>query len=156
MLGKKIWGRKRHLLVDTQGLPLAVKVHAASVQDRDGARLLLAPLQEDFPRLEKIWADSAYRGTLIDWVDQHLDCTLAIITALGTWVLINGEPVREGASQAGFQVQPKRWVIERTFGWLIRSRRLARDYEGLPAHSTSLIQISLSRLMLARLVPRFL
>jgi len=153
MLEKKIWGRKRHILVDTQGLPLAVKVHAANIQDRDGARLLLAPLQAIFPRLEKIWADSGYRGQLIDWVKQHLGWTLDIIASLGTWVLIDDVPVRE---PTGFQVQPKRWVVERTFGWLIRSRRLARDYEGLPAHSASLIQISLSRLMLARLVPRFL
>ena len=153
MPGKKIWGRKRHLLVDTQGLPLAVVVHAANVQDRDGARLLLAPLSELFPRLEKLWADSAYRGTLIAWVKQHLDCTLDIVTGLDNWVLLNGELVRE---RTGFQVLPRRWVVERTFGWLIRSRRLARDYEGLPAHSASLIQIALSRLMLARLVPRFL
>src|SRR5689334_5408773 len=94
MPGKKIYGRKRHLLVDTQGLPLAVLVHAANVQDRDGARLLLAPLQELFPRLEKIWADSAYRGTLIAWVKQHLDCTLDIVAGLDAWVLIESEPVR--------------------------------------------------------------
>lgn len=153
MPGKKIWGRKRHLLVDTQGLPLAVYVHAAHVQDRDGARLLLAPLQKFFPRLEKIWADSAYRGTLIGWIKEQLDCTLDIVTGLDGWVLINGKPVRE---RSGFQVLPRRWVVEQTFGWLIRSRRLARDYEGLPTHSASLIQIALSRLMLARLVPRFL
>ena len=94
---KKMWGRKHHLLVDMQGLPLAVLVYAANVQDRDVARLLLALLQEFFPHLEKIWADNAYRGTLIALVKEQLDCTLDIVRGLDGWVLIDGQLVREHA-----------------------------------------------------------
>ncbi|MDQ3748768.1 MAG: IS5 family transposase [Acidobacteriota bacterium] len=113
--GKKINGRKRHILVDTLGLLLAVKVHAADVQDRDGAKLLLTLCRERLPRLFLIWADGGYRGKLIKWV--ALNCL---------WLL---EIVKRSDDVAGFQVLPRRWVVERTFAWLNKQRRLSKDYE---------------------------
>lgn len=113
--GKKVNGRKRHLLVDTLGLLLAVKVHAASVQDRDGAKLLFKNCKERLPRLFLIWADGGYRGKLIRWV--AVNCL---------WML---EIVKRNDNLAGFQVLPRRWVVERTFAWLLKQRRLTKDYE---------------------------
>jgi putative transposase len=136
--GKKVTGRKRHLVVDTIGLLLAVVVHSASVQDRDGAKLVLARLAGRFPRLRLIWADAAYEAT-VGWAKSF-----------GGWVL---ELVRKAADQVGFVVLPRRWVVERTFGWLVRSRRLARDYERLTASSEAMIEIAMIHLMLRRLKP---
>jgi putative transposase len=116
--GKKITGRKRHTLVDTLGLLMKVVVTAGNVQDRDGAKLLLEDLAEQeelIQRLELIWADGGYRGTLISWVEETFGWKLEI--------------VEKPEGQIGFQVLPKRWVVERTFAWLVRQRRLARDYE---------------------------
>ncbi len=113
--GKKINGRKRHILVDTLGLLLAVKVHAGNIQDRDGAKLLLKMCRGRLPRLFLIWADGGYRGKLIRWV--ALNCL---------WVL---EIVKRSDDIAGFQVLPRRWVAERTFAWLSKHRHLSKDYE---------------------------
>lgn len=137
-MGKKVTGRKRHLVVDTTGLLLAVVVHSASVQDRDGAKLVLARLAGRFPRLRLIWADAAYEAT-VGWAKSF-----------GGWVL---ELVRKAADQVGFVVLPRRWVVERTFGWLVRSRRLARDYERLTASSEAMIEVAMIHLMLKRLKP---
>jgi putative transposase len=132
---KKVQGRKRHLLVDTMGLLIRVVVHPADVQDRDGAKLLLeAP---GLPQLKLIWADGAYAGELIAWVKAQLRCTLEIVK--------RSDPV------TGFQVLPRRWVVERTLGWLGRSRRLSKDYEKLPACSESFIYLAMLQLMLRRL-----
>jgi transposase len=136
--GKRVTGRKRHIVVDTMGLLLAVVVHSASVQDRDGARLVLARLAGRFPRLKLIWADAAY-GATVGWAKTF-----------GGWVL---ELVKKAADQVGFVVLPRRWVVERTFGWLVRSRRLARDYERLTASSEAMIRIAMIHLMLKRLKP---
>ena len=138
--GKKVTGRKRHALVDTLGLLMRVVVTAGDVQDRDGAKLLLEGLAEQaelIKRLELIWADGGYRGTLIAWVEE----------AFG-WKL---EIVEKPEGQIGFQVLPRRWVVERTFAWLVRQRRLARDYERLPETSESFIYIAMIRLMLRNL-----
>lgn len=138
--GKKITGRKRHALVDTLGLLMKVEVTAGNVQDREGARLLLkdfAGQEELIQRLELIWADGGYRGSLISWVEDTLDWKLEI--------------VEKPAGQVGFQVLPKRWVVERTFAWLVRQRRLARDYERLPETSEAFIYVAMIRLMLRRL-----
>lgn len=142
--GKQVHGRKRHLLVDTLGLVLLVVVTSASVQDRDGAKLLLAQLFQQLCtrpspwwRLTKIWADAAYRGELIQWVLYQCG-----------WLL---EIVAKAADQKGFQVLPKRWIVERTFAWLSRNRRLARDYERLTASSEAFIYIAAIRLMTRRL-----
>ncbi len=143
--GKKVTGRKRHLVVDTLGLVLLGLVTAAQVQDRAGARLLLQVLFESIKhskysrwrRLKLIWADGGYRGELIDWVKQRLGWTLEIVEKLG--------------DQAGFQVLPKRWIVERTFAWLNRQRRLSKDYERLPATSEAFIYVAMIRLMVKRL-----
>jgi putative transposase len=114
-------------------------VHAASVQDRDGAELVLRRLHGCFPRLVRIWADTAYRGKLIEWAHRF-----------GGWTL---EIVSRAARQKGFVVLPKRWIVERTLGWLGRSRRLSKDYEALPESSEAWIYLSMIHLMLRRLDP---
>jgi putative transposase len=135
--GKKIKGRKRHLLVDTMGLILMVVVHVASIQDRDGARLLLAKAKGLFPRLQRIWADGGYAGKLIAWV---LDACC--------WVL---EIIKRSDAVKGFKLLPRRWVVERTFGWLGRYRRLSKDYERLPESSEAMVYWAMTRLMVQRL-----
>ena len=130
-------GRKRHLLVDTLGLILAVVVHSASTQDRDGARILL-PKAFWFGRLRKIWADGGYSGTLENWVAQ-----------LGLGRAARLEIVRKLAGP--FKILPRRWVVERTFAWLSRYRRLARDYEVKTEHSEAFIYIAAIQLMTRRL-----
>lgn len=130
-------GRKRHLLVDTQGLVLAVYVTPADMHDTLGARRLLAGLAPLVPRLKKIWADGAYRGQeLANWCKRE-----------GNWDL---EVVERVPGQRGFSVQPRRWVVERTFGWLSRNRRLSKDYERKVQTSETLIQIAMLRLLIAR------
>lgn len=135
--GKQVKGRKRHLLVDTMGLVMMVVVTGASVQDRDGAKQLLILVAQKFSRLQHIWADRAYAGTLIDWVKEQCG-----------WVL---EVVSRPPGVKGFHLLPRRWVVERTFGWLNSSRRLSKDYEFLTSHSESMIYIAMIRLMVKRL-----
>ena len=135
--GKKINGRKRHLLVDTMGLVLMVVVHTANIQDRDGARLLLAKAKGLFPRLQRIWADGGYAGKLISWVQETCG-----------WVL---EIIKRNDAVKGFKLLPRRWVVERTFGWLGRYRRLSKDYERLPGSSEAMVYWAMTRLMVRRL-----
>ena len=153
MAEKKIYGRKRHLLVDTLGLLLAVKVHSAGIVDRCGAPLLLGDLTGRFPRLSHLFADSAYTGPLIAWIKEHLGWDVEIVPKPERWAIKDGELVRLPGPKGGFQVQHHRWKVERTLGWLIRYRRLARDYEGLPSSSEAFIQIASIRLFLTRLTP---
>ena len=136
-------GRKRHIVVDTLGLPLAVAVHPADIQDRDGARLVLARLLGRFPRLQLIWADGAYGGKFVEWA-----------RTVGGWTL---ELVRRPAQQHTFQVLPRRWVVERTFGWLNLQRRLSKDYEALCETTETWIYIAMTGLTLRRLacLPHF-
>jgi putative transposase len=135
---KNVKGRKRHLLVDTLGLALSVCVTPADVQDRAGARLLLAGLGSLVPRLKKIWADGAYSGKeLARWCEEQ-----------GGWEI---EVVKRNKKAKGFEVLPKRWIVERTFGWLRRDRRLAKDYERKVQTSETLIEVAMIRLMLRRL-----
>lgn len=136
--GKKVSGRKRHLVVDTLGLVLAVVVHAASSQDYDGARTVIAKLKNNYKRLKVIFADSAYgRKGLPDWT-----------TATFGWVL---QTVLRPVGVKGFVILPKRWIVERTFAWLARYRRHSKDYERNPATSEAMIQISMINLMSRRL-----
>ena len=135
--GKKINGRKRHLLVDTMGLVLMVVVHTANIQDRDGARLLLAKAKGLFPRLQRIWADGGYAGKLIGWLQETCG-----------WVL---EIIKRNDTVKGFKLLPRRWVVERTFGWLGRYRRLSKDYERLPGSSEAMVYWAMTRLMVRRL-----
>lgn len=135
--GKKTTGRKRHIVVDTLGMLLSVLVTSASVQDRDGARTLLAPLAARFPSITLIWADGGYTGKLVSWVKEHCSILLTII--------------KRSDTTTGFQLLAHRWVVERTFGWLIRHRRLARDYERHPTNCETMITIAMISLMAHRL-----
>lgn len=135
---KCVKGRKRHLLVDTLGLPISVYVTPADLHDTQGARRLLAGLQYFVPRLKKIWADAAYRGQeLADWCH-----------AQGDWDL---EVVERRPGVRGFSVQSHRWIVERSFAWLNRNRRLAKDYERKVQTSETLIGLAATRLLVRRL-----
>ena len=123
--GKRINGRKRHLVVDSLGLLLAVIVTAASVQDRDAAFRLLALLRERFSTISLVWADGGYAGRLVSWACQVLALTATI--------------VKRSDDTTGFAVLPRRWVVERTFGWLLRYRRLIRDYERRLDHHEAMV-----------------
>ncbi len=130
-------GRKRHILVDTAGLLLVVVAHAAHIQESEGAKLVLRRALGRFPRLRHIWVDQGYKRHLVTWAQ-----------AVGGWVV---EVVAKPKEQKGFAVLPRRWVVERTFAWLGRCRRLSKDYEALPATSEAWIQVAMIRLMLMRL-----
>jgi len=139
--GKRVRGRKRHLLVDTLGLLLVGIVHSASVQDRAGGRRVLTGVRRRFPLLGLVWVDGGYVNAvdarLVDWA--HEQENLQIVA------------VPRNVDVKGFQVLPRRWVVERTFGWLTRCRRLARDYERKTDHAEAMIQFAMIRLMAARL-----
>ena len=137
--GKTINGRKRHIVVDTIGLLLVVVVTAASVQDRDGARPTLKRLHAAFAGVRHIFADGGYSGQLI-------------AVAKSAWRIVV-EVVRKPAGQVGFAVLPRRWVVERTFSWLMRFRRLVRDYERLPETHEAFVKWAMIALMLNRLAP---
>ena len=136
---KLVTGRKRHILVDVMGLILVVIVHKASIQERAGAKLLLQRAQrKGFERLGLIWADGGYHGQpMIDW-----------IFALTGWIF---EVIKRSDMVKGFEVLPRRWVVERTFAWLGRYRRLSKDYEVLPLSSEAFIYAAMVNLMLTRL-----
>src|SRR5215213_9192841 len=137
---KNVKGRKRHLLVDTLGLLLSVYVSPADVQDRCGAQGLLSGLEQPLPRLKKIWADGVYTvEKLVGWCKEQ-----------GGWELQIVE--RRSADTEGFIILPHRWIVERTLGWLIRNRRLSKDYERLVQTSESFIEVAMIRLMLKRLL----
>ena len=138
--GKKVTGRKRHVVVDTLGLLIAVVVHAANVQDYHGAKAVLRKAKQRFPRLKLLWADSAYeRDDLPLWAVVACNFVIEIVQRL--------------AGAVGFVVLPRRWVVERTFAWLVRNRRLSRDYERSPAVSETWIHVAMIKLMLVRLKP---
>jgi transposase len=148
--GKKIKGRKRHLLVDTQGNLLKNKVQPADIHDRAGAELLLEGLQHLFPAIERMWADTAYRG-LKDWLRRALGWQLTIPQhpwSGGVWMKVGSEPPTR---PSGFQVLARRWVVERTIAWLTANRRLAKDYERLIETGEMLLYLAMSRILLRRL-----
>ncbi len=136
--GKKINGRKRHIAVDTIGLLLTVLVTAAGVQDRDGAKPLLWNLRRAFPSVRLAWADSGYAGKLVTWAKTKLRPRLTIHVVKRT-------------EQHKFIVLPRRWVVERTFSWITRSRRTVRDYERLPAHHETIVHWAMIIVMSRRL-----
>jgi transposase len=128
-------------------------VHPVDVADREGAKLLLAPLQGQLPRLQHIWADSAYSGKARAWIEATLGGTLEIVKHWWTgvrWVWV-GPGQEPPTTPSGFHVLPRRWVVERTFAWLLMYRRLSKDDEELPATSEALIDLAMSRLMVRRL-----
>jgi putative transposase len=151
--GKKVNGRKRHLLVDTMGLLLRVVVQCANVQDRDGARLVLAGLQQRFPRLHHLWADQAYTGPLLDWIKQDLGWSVEVVerSPRRGFLVTPEHPFQRVAFPAQFELLPRRWVVERTIAWIGRNRRLSKDYEFLLATSEIWISLSMVRVMLKRL-----
>lgn len=137
--GKKILGRKRHILVDTLGLMITVVVTTACVQDRDGLKKLLKTFGVHRKKLKKIWVDGGYRGEILEWVKSRFRYAL--------------EVVLRSDDMKGFVILPKRWIVERTFAWLNNHRRLSKDYERYRKTSETMIQIAMIRLMLRRLQP---
>jgi putative transposase len=139
---KMVDGRERHILVDTLGLILSVVVHAADIQDRDGARPVLEKIKGCFSRLRKILTDGIYNGGIAEWAEQF-----------GGWVMeIVPKPERKKGEP--FKVMKWRWIVERTFAWLGRCRRLSKDYERQPESSEAMIYIAMTHLMLRRLEPK--
>ena len=153
---KKLNGRKRHLLVDTQGLVLRAKVHRADLQDRAAVPLVLDGVKADFPRLAHLWADQGYNGTGKAWIEEHLGWTVEIVRhppkPRGVWAPIDSVVDWDAIIPKVFRgVLPRRWVVEQTFGWLSQSRRLSKDYERLCETGETLIYATMSRLMSRRL-----
>lgn len=135
--GKKVAGRKRHVVVDTIGLLLVVVVTAANIQDRDGARTALALLGAWYETITRIWADGAYAGKLVTWA----------YTRFGYLV----EIVKRSETATGFEVIPRRWVVERSLAWITRRRRCVRDYERLPEHHEAMVLWAMTLVMRRRL-----
>ncbi len=136
--GKKVNGRKRHILTDTIGLLIAVIVHSAAIQDRDGAPAVLASIRQSHPWLRHVFADGGYAGPKLD----------RALTKIGDWTI---EIVKRSDTAEGFEVIPRRWVVERTFAWLGRNRRLAKDFEKLINTAVAWVLISHVKLLTRRL-----
>jgi putative transposase len=137
--GKSVTGRKRHLMVDTEGMPVAVEVTAAHLGDREGAKRLLLKSQSKLPRLQHLWVDGGYGGAPFrEWAE-----------AQGGWTVEVVQKVGDGA----FHVLPRRWVVERTFAWLYKCRRLCRDFEHLTSSVVGFIHVAMLRLLVRRLAP---
>ena len=138
---KKVNGRKLHALVDVEGLPLRVIVHSAGIQDRDGAALVLDKIRQRFPRLELVWADAGYNAHQVkDAVARSPGLRLEI--------------VKRTDDIKGFVVLPRRWVVERTFSWFGRNRRLAKDYENLAQSLTAFVTLAAIQFTIRRLARR--
>jgi putative transposase len=165
--GKKVKGRKRHLLVDTEGLVLKAWVHSAKIMDYEGIKTLLKHAEKAFPRLSHLWLDGGYRGEGKggDWVEKTLGWSVDLVErerkpapkeVLIAWAR---EWAKEGVRvdwekllpPQGFQALPRRWVVERTFSWIDKNRRMSKDYERLPESSEAFIYVAMSRLMVRRL-----
>jgi putative transposase len=163
--GKKVRGRKRQLLVDTEGLVLKAKVHSAKVPDQDGIKLLLKTARERFPRLSHLWVDAGYQGRGKEWVEQKLGLSVEVVhrtpkpTSEKVARIWAQEWAKEGwqidwqklLPRRGFELLPRRWVVERTFSWLSQNRRMSKDYERLCATSEAFIYVAMTRLMVRRL-----
>jgi transposase len=137
--GKKIKGKKRHILVDTEGLLMHAIVHPADVQDRDGGLLLISTLFGLYPFLRKIFADGGYQGPVFE------QATAALLAD------VEVEIVKRSDAAKGFVVLPRRWVVERTFAWLNRCRRLAKDFENRTRNALAFLQLASIRLMVRKL-----
>ena len=156
---KKLSGRKRHVLVETQGLVARVRVHAADIQDRAAVPLLLAGVRDEFPRLRHVWVDQGYTGTGKRWIEDELGWSVEVVQhppkPCGVWAppgaIIDWAALRP----TGFRgVLPRRWVVERTFSWFGQNRRLSKDYERLCTTSECLIYATMIRIMARRLARR--
>jgi transposase len=137
--GKRVKGKKRHVLVDMLGLLLHALVHSANVQDRDGGVLLLISLADRFPLLKKLFADGAYQGPVFGKALAKVRPQLQL------------EIIKRSETAPGFVVVPKRWIVERTLAWLNRCRRLAKDFENRLRIATAFVQLAAIRLMLRKL-----
>jgi putative transposase len=163
--GKKVRGRKRHILVDTEGLVVEARVHSAKVPDQDGIRRLLDPARDRLPRLSYLWADAGYRGRGKEWVEEELGVEVEIVNrspkpppekVLRIWAR---EWFKEGRemdlgklpSRPSFEKLPRRWVAERTFAWVSHNRRMGKDYERLCATGEAFVYAAMTRLMARRL-----
>jgi transposase len=135
--GKKVKGRKRHILTETQGLLVGAVVHTADIQDRDGAPDVLASIRHSFPWLRQVFADGGYAG----------DKLRAALTKIGKWTL---QIIKRSDLAKGFEVLPRRWVVERTFAWLGRNRRLAKDFERTIESATAWLYLASIQLMIRR------
>ena len=135
--GKRVNGRKRHIAVDTNGLLLAVLVTMAGIQDRDAGLRLLALVRQRFSTITLVWADAGYAGRLVRWTDTLLAITVQI--------------VKRTDDLSGFQVLPRRWVVERTLAWIAKHRRCVRDYQTLPAHHEAMVHLAMIMTMSRRL-----
>lgn len=131
------------------GLVLAVQVHSANIMDRDGARLLLAGVHDRHPRLARLWVDQGYSGTFASWATTEFGLSIELVKRPPAWS--GGSPDVDPPSRSQFTVLPRRWVVERTFAWLGRYRRMSKDYEALPDTQRAMIHICMIRLMLRRL-----
>ncbi len=163
--GKKVRGRKRQLLVDTEGLVLKAKVHSAKVPDQDGIKLLLKAARQRLPRLSHLWVDAGYQGRGKEWVEQELGLSVEVVhrtpkpTSEKVARIWAQEWAKEGREidwqkllpRRGFELLPRRWVVERTFSWLSQNRRMSKDYERLCATSEAFIYVAMTRLMVRRL-----
>ncbi len=162
---KKVEGRKRHLLVDTEGLVLEARVHSAKVPDEDGIRLLLDPTRDRLGRLSHLWVDAGYQGRGRRWAEETLGLSVEVVRkprkplpeeVAKVWAQ---EWAKEGKEldwqrlmpPRGFQVLPRRWVVERTFAWISHNRRMAKDYERLCATGEAFVYAAMTRLMVRRL-----
>jgi transposase len=162
---KKVEGRKRHLLVDTEGLVLEARVHSARVPDQDGIRLLLEQARGRFARLSHLWVDAGYQGRGRKWAEEVMGLSVEVVRK-------PRRPVPEKVAEAwarewakegnkvdwqrfmppkGFRVLPRRWVVERTFAWISHNRRMAKDYERLCATGEAFVYVAMTRLMVRRL-----
>ncbi len=150
--GKQIKGRKRHILVDTEGFLLKAKVHSAKVFDRDGIKMLLKDAKELFPRMRHLWLDAGYNGKEKgkDWVEKVLGWSAEIVKRPSRWVWVP-EGVEPPPYPKGFIVLPRRWVVERSFSWMGQNRRLSKDYERVPETGEALMYVAMTRLMVRRL-----
>ena len=163
--GKKVRGRKRHLLVDTEGLVLKAKVHSAKVPDQDGIELLLKGVRDRLPRLSHLWVDAGYQGRGKDWVEKVLGLSVEVVhrTPKPTPEKVAMKWAEEWSKEGwkidwqkllprrGFEVLPRRWVVERTFAWLSQNRRMSKDYERLCATAEAFVYVAMTRLMVRRL-----
>jgi putative transposase len=163
--GKKIRGRKRHLLVDTEGLVIKVKIHSAKVPDQDGLKLLLESARTEISRLKHLWLDAGYEGRGKQWAEEDLGLGVEVVrrprkpTPEKVAKIWAQEWTKEGKKidwqrlmpPRGFRVLPRRWVVERTFSWLSQNRRMSKDYERLCATGETFIYAAMSRLMVRRL-----
>ena len=146
-------GRKRFAVVDTPGLPIAVQIQAASVQERDGAPPVIAQAKAKAPRLKHIWGDSGFAGQCVEKVRVETGITLEIVKRprqgdARSWVQEGTSPA---PAQVGFKILPRRWVVERSFGWLGRYRRHSKDYEATTESSLAWIHIAFVRLLIQRM-----